>query len=292
VASQSTVEADAYSSFFSGHASFAFSGLVFCSVYLLRLYILSAAHEFLKTQAADAHLQHLLGESAPLMQESDANRMRGSAAAPLMSASTAGDRVDYGSKGPSSHMEISVDAMALPQLHMQRSLPQQLPSSQLGQNLLSPAQGTQDASPRSTDSSTPRSTIATDARILTGDLRRMPGGRARHHVSAYVTPQIAEAYSNLNWLVFACFIPVLLACWIALTRITDYWHNTDDVIAGALVGTICALMAARFKFPDVFSVALSHLPTMSLTAAAIARPSSGPDGPQMEPITEPGVAVV
>lgn len=35
-------------------------------------------------------------------------------------------------------------------------------------------------------------------------------------------------------------LPVLLASWVGITRIQDYWHNWDDVLAGACIGSLCA----------------------------------------------------
>mmetsp|Transcript_6661 Transcript_6661/g.15549 ORF Transcript_6661/g.15549 Transcript_6661/m.15549 type:complete len:323 (+) Transcript_6661:116-1084(+) len=39
----------------------------------------------------------------------------------------------------------------------------------------------------------------------------------------------------------ACLLPAALACWIAETRIQDYWHNYDDILAGAVLGTAFAI---------------------------------------------------
>jgi len=32
----------------------------------------------------------------------------------------------------------------------------------------------------------------------------------------------------------------MFAFWVGTTRMTDYWHNTSDVIAGAIIGTVFA----------------------------------------------------
>ena len=41
----------------------------------------------------------------------------------------------------------------------------------------------------------------------------------------------------------AAFGPVVIASWISLTRITDNKHHADDVIAGVIIGSVCALLA-------------------------------------------------
>ena len=35
--------------------------------------------------------------------------------------------------------------------------------------------------------------------------------------------------------------PVLLAIWVAMTRVRDYRHDTTDVLAGHLIGMMCAV---------------------------------------------------
>jgi membrane-associated phospholipid phosphatase len=43
--------------------------------------------------------------------------------------------------------------------------------------------------------------------------------------------------------VYACFVPTVIAIYISITRIVDYWHNTDDVLAGVVLGSGCAMIA-------------------------------------------------
>jgi membrane-associated phospholipid phosphatase len=33
--------------------------------------------------------------------------------------------------------------------------------------------------------------------------------------------------------VYACFTPTIVAIYISITRVVDYWHNTDDILTGA-----------------------------------------------------------
>jgi membrane-associated phospholipid phosphatase len=59
--------------------------------------------------------------------------------------------------------------------------------------------------------------------------------------------ELATAPDNVAWVYAISLLPMVLAGWIALTRITDYWHNTDDVLGGVMLGAGCAFMVGRFK---------------------------------------------
>jgi len=48
---------------------------------------------------------------------------------------------------------------------------------------------------------------------------------------------------------YACYLPTLMAMWIACTRIIDYWHHPSDCIAGSLLGFGCAKLAFAFFLP-------------------------------------------
>jgi len=63
--------------------------------------------------------------------------------------------------------------------------------------------------------------------------------------------ELATAPDNVAWIYCVCLLPMLLAGWIALTRIVDYWHNTDDVLGGAAIGLGCAVMVGRFKLKSL-----------------------------------------
>ena len=49
---------------------------------------------------------------------------------------------------------------------------------------------------------------------------------------------------ELPWVVCAAAssAPLFLAFWIASTRVKDYWHHGDDVLCGALIGFVAALL--------------------------------------------------
>lgn len=42
------------------------------------------------------------------------------------------------------------------------------------------------------------------------------------------------------------FLLLLVACYIALSRVRDYWHHWSDVLAGALLGIVYAVLTAVY----------------------------------------------
>lgn len=41
----------------------------------------------------------------------------------------------------------------------------------------------------------------------------------------------------------AACLPAFAAVWIAITRVVDFWHNYDDILAGSVLGTATAVQA-------------------------------------------------
>mmetsp|Transcript_53168 Transcript_53168/g.128779 ORF Transcript_53168/g.128779 Transcript_53168/m.128779 type:complete len:207 (-) Transcript_53168:6-626(-) len=41
----------------------------------------------------------------------------------------------------------------------------------------------------------------------------------------------------------AACLPAILAMWVAISRVVDYWHNYDDILAGSVLGSMCAYHA-------------------------------------------------
>jgi len=72
--------------------------------------------------------------------------------------------------------------------------------------------------------------------------------------------ELSTQADNAAWIYCVCALPLILAGWIACTRIVDYWHNTDDVLGGSILGIGCAFMVGRFKlknFETMLPVALA-----------------------------------
>lgn len=59
--------------------------------------------------------------------------------------------------------------------------------------------------------------------------------------------------------VFIAFLPITIAVTVSVSRLTDYSHNVDDVIAGALIGTACAALTYFTNYGSLFDKR-SHLP--------------------------------
>eukprot|EP00904_Undaria_pinnatifida_P004727 jgi/Undpi1/14255/HiC_scaffold_9.g03904.m1 len=56
--------------------------------------------------------------------------------------------------------------------------------------------------------------------------------------------------SILAWL---SFCPPLIAFWVGVTRVRDYWHFQDDVVTGWAIGALSAAIAVRWvTFPESF----------------------------------------
>lgn len=46
---------------------------------------------------------------------------------------------------------------------------------------------------------------------------------------------------------FLVISPLLLAGWVALTRIRDYWHHPTDVMAGTALGLVVSYAVRRTR---------------------------------------------
>lgn len=53
---------------------------------------------------------------------------------------------------------------------------------------------------------------------------------------------------NQSWRVVCSFLPCLLAGYIAISRIFDYWHHPSDVLAGAVLGSSVAILIFNYAF--------------------------------------------
>ena len=50
-----------------------------------------------------------------------------------------------------------------------------------------------------------------------------------------------------------CSLPLLFACIVGISRTRDYYHNFDDVVAGALIGSVLAYFTYCSKFESLTS---------------------------------------
>ncbi len=59
-----------------------------------------------------------------------------------------------------------------------------------------------------------------------------------------------------SWKLLPVILPLLLAIFVGVTRIDDYWHHWTDVFAGALLGEcscVCSILVLN-PFLPVFSI--------------------------------------
>eukprot|EP01116_Phalansterium_solitarium_P013496 TRINITY_DN30875_c0_g1_i1.p1 TRINITY_DN30875_c0_g1~~TRINITY_DN30875_c0_g1_i1.p1 ORF type:complete len:342 (+),score=81.28 TRINITY_DN30875_c0_g1_i1:915-1940(+) len=64
-------------------------------------------------------------------------------------------------------------------------------------------------------------------------------------------------HNQLSGTVF--IVPVLAAAIVAATRVKDYWHQTDDVILGSLIGLGVAFWSFRLYYPSGCAVVLNKM---------------------------------
>jgi len=64
------------------------------------------------------------------------------------------------------------------------------------------------------------------------------------YCSLYMVQRFKIAADPLNsgWKIVLSSLPTLVAFWVGITRIRDYWHNTEDVLGGAAVGSLFAAL--------------------------------------------------
>ena len=48
-----------------------------------------------------------------------------------------------------------------------------------------------------------------------------------------------------GWALLAAVVPTVVAAWVGATRVTDYYHNPSDVVAGALLGIVIAVLVFK-----------------------------------------------
>ncbi|CAM9244085.1 unnamed protein product [Chrysoparadoxa australica] len=86
----------------------------------------------------------------------------------------------------------------------------------------------------------------------TESIKSFPSGHASCSMASlgYMTfiawGDILSTHRNKSTIkVYMAVPPLILAFWIGLTRIRDYWHHHDDVFAGQALGFLCSYTAYR-----------------------------------------------
>eukprot|EP00887_Chlorella_sp_A99_P004643 scaffold4.g4643.t1 len=93
----------------------------------------------------------------------------------------------------------------------------------------------------------------------------------------------------------ASLLPLLGAAFIGITRLQDYWHHTEDVLAGFTLGLIMAFCFYRMVYAPVTSLHAGQLtaavrassPQLAGQGSKFALPGGGSDG-EMELAMGPG----
>ncbi|ESK88402.1 lipid phosphate phosphatase 1 [Moniliophthora roreri MCA 2997] len=110
--------------------------------------------------------------------------------------------------------------------------------------------------------------------ICTGDkseiddsLESMPSGHSTaawaglFYLALYFNAQlkVMSAHNPAYWKMILFFCPILGATLISGALTIDEFHNWYDVVAGAIIGTSCALVAFRSTFASIFDFRYNHL---------------------------------
>lgn len=62
------------------------------------------------------------------------------------------------------------------------------------------------------------------------------------------------------WRMMACVLPVLLATYISSTLVLGYHHHSYDVVFGAAIGIVMALLSYRIVFASIWNEKLNTMP--------------------------------
>lgn len=133
------------------------------------------------------------------------------------------------------------------------------------------------------------------ARLETGDAKEIRDGResfpSGHAAYIFASCGVISLYLLGRGRVLAappaaafpalltCLLPVLAAVLITLERVVIYDHHFSDTIAGALIGSSCALLAYALNYPSLLSAHEAGHPKLRRhAAAALARSEGRADG--------------
>mmetsp|Transcript_39496 Transcript_39496/g.62447 ORF Transcript_39496/g.62447 Transcript_39496/m.62447 type:complete len:269 (-) Transcript_39496:33-839(-) len=105
-----------------------------------------------------------------------------------------------------------------------------------------------------------RLATGSEGEIETGQLS-FPSGHASTsfgcfvYLSLYICGQLRLFHPSSGeiWKFIISLVPVALATWVALTRVTDYRHHPSDIVAGACIGVGMAFPSYFLFFPSLLS---------------------------------------
>jgi len=93
-------------------------------------------------------------------------------------------------------------------------------------------------------------------------------------------PSGRKQTNNQAWKVALCLLPLGFASWIASTRVTDFYHRCDDVVAGAILGLTVTLLAFYYQFYSYHELYLPWTPEIELEEETV---QPEPDLPPYRP---------
>ncbi|KAJ3573199.1 hypothetical protein NP233_g2589 [Leucocoprinus birnbaumii] len=135
-----------------------------------------------------------------------------------------------------------------------------------------------------------RSVCTGDKNLIDDSLESMPSGHSTAawagllFLSLYFNAQlkVISAHNPAYWKMILFFAPILGASLISGSLTIDEFHNWYDVLAGAFIGSACALVAFRQTFASTFDFRFNHLLLPRSTSLFHRRPfmsASGAGGP-------------
>lgn len=78
-----------------------------------------------------------------------------------------------------------------------------------------------------------------------------------HRLGKKIVRRFIMYFSNHSskpfWKLLLCLAPWFLATFIAVSRVMDYHHHFEDIVAGSLVGIVCAVLCYIFKLSAILN---------------------------------------
>jgi len=132
-----------------------------------------------------------------------------------------------------------------------------------------------------------RTVCTGDEKQINDSLESFPSGHSTAawagllFLSIYINAQlkVMSAHNPSYWKMILMFAPVLGATLISGALTIDEYHNWYDVVAGAIIGSACALAAYRQTFAAILDWRLNHVMLPRTTSLFMRRPLAGADCP-------------